>query len=346
MENEVTARFRAHLREMEEALPGIREDDPGEVFLLAALFRDGDFLMLEDPIRFVYLLNDTAESFLVPENVTMTGTFRQESEDPVSASLSREGGTNGRPFRYVLAVRQGDLYHGGTSFVLFFTGLHQENHFYRYGRLGHFWLKGDELLRQVQYKAELLRDKRAYLGVDSCTDEERKLAWLSEYPPLSGLFFPACDPEYLHLRDDPWDLNETAADVMEDLAGQLENPRILRALEKYHENSTRRAAGHVASLLRTNAFLPLILSLTKAFESAGSVYPERPYKEEDAKKRQALERKACRILKSHPGSLLFYEEPYLSWKDEVDFSAYVIEIRKGLYRIRTRVFPVSLSEEP
>lgn len=59
---------------------------------------------------------------------------------------------------------------------------------YNYGELGHFWVKGYENLRVMEYQIAILRDKYEYLGEKYCTEQERKLAMLRDFPPLNYLF--------------------------------------------------------------------------------------------------------------------------------------------------------------
>ena len=58
-------------------------------------------------------------------------------------------------------------------------------------------MKGYEYLRQLEYKIAILGDKWEYLGEDCCSEEEKKLASLREFPPLSYLFYPAASLAYV-----------------------------------------------------------------------------------------------------------------------------------------------------
>ena len=112
-----------------------------------------ELLFTEEKLRLVYLMNDAVESFLVFENARMTGQYREDYEGELEAELSV---TEEPEESYVLVVHQGE-----TVVTIFFEDLSEEVHLYDYGEIGHFWVKGAEYLRQIEYKiarsaAELL----------------------------------------------------------------------------------------------------------------------------------------------------------------------------------------------
>ena len=57
---------------------------------------------------------------------------------------------------------------------------------------------------QLEYKIAILGDKWEYLGEDCCSEEEKKLAVLREFPPLSYLFYPAASLAYVREKEEPW----------------------------------------------------------------------------------------------------------------------------------------------
>ena len=64
---------------------------------------------------------------------------------------------------------------GETVLTLFFEKMDLEVHLYEYAYTGHFWVKGYEYLRQLEYRLAILRDKYDYLGEEYCTEEEKRL---------------------------------------------------------------------------------------------------------------------------------------------------------------------------
>ena len=110
-------------------------------------------------IRLVYLMNDAVESFLVFHEARLTGEYRKEYEGELVSSLSEKEKDEIPGPRYVLVVHQGE-----TVVTVFFEALSLEVNCYDYGEVGHFWMKGWEYLRLLEYRLAILRDKRDYLG--------------------------------------------------------------------------------------------------------------------------------------------------------------------------------------
>ena len=82
-------------------------------------------------------------------------------------------------------------------FTIFFEDISEEVHLYDYGEIGHFWVKGAEYLRQIEYKIAIVRDKLDYLGAKYCNQTERKLAVLADFPPLNYCCYPAVSEQYV-----------------------------------------------------------------------------------------------------------------------------------------------------
>jgi hypothetical protein len=122
------------------------------------LFPDKD-VENQDEMRLVYLMNDAVESFLVFSGARMTGHYQKDYEGELDATLSQEDG------EYVLVVYQGE-----TVVTIFFQDLSLEMNLYNYGDIGHFWLKGYEYLRILEYRLAILSDKCEYLGEKATSD--------------------------------------------------------------------------------------------------------------------------------------------------------------------------------
>ena len=137
----------------------------------------------------------------------MCGTYQEKFDGELSAALATE--EDG----YVLAVHQ-----GMNAFTLFFTGMVLETHLFDYGHTGHFWVKGYEYLRQLEYRLAILHDKLEYLGEEFCSKEERQLASLAEFPPLNYCCYPAVPKKYRTVTEPDWRPSEAALQVMCELA--------------------------------------------------------------------------------------------------------------------------------
>lgn len=91
---------------------------------------------------------------------------------------------------------------------------------YEYAYTGHFWVKGYEYLRQLEYRLAILRDKYDYLGEEYCTEEEKRLAALVEFSPLNYCCYPAVPEKYIVPREDPWVPSEEAITYMKELSAE------------------------------------------------------------------------------------------------------------------------------
>ncbi len=158
-------------------------------------------------IRLVYLMNDAVESFLIFRDARLTGSYLENYEGPLKSSLSQEGD------EYILVVWQGE-----NVVTLFFRMLDLEVYLYNYGEIGHFWVPGYEYLRQLEYRIAIARDKLEYLGEEFCTEEERALVQLADFPPLNYCCYPAVPKQYIVPKEDPWKPSAAAFQVMEELA--------------------------------------------------------------------------------------------------------------------------------
>ena len=166
----------------------------------------------QQDISLVYLMNDAVESFLVFHNATITGEYQKEYEGEILAVLDK------KEEQYVLVVHQGD-----SVVTLFFDTLLQKNNLYNYGDVGHFWVKGYEYLRVLEYRLAILRDKCDYLDESCSTPEERRLASLVEFPPLNYCCYPAVPEKYIVPRENPWQPTEKAINLMLEIAKEAED---------------------------------------------------------------------------------------------------------------------------
>ena len=185
-------------------LAELLEQDQFELLLSKNRIKD---MHRKQDISLVYLMNDAVESFLVFHNATITGQYKSEYEGGLLAVLDK------KEEEYVLVVHQGD-----SVITLFFEDLLQQNNLYNYGDIGHFWVKGYEYLRLLEYRLAILRDKCDYLDIDCSTPEERKLAALVEFPPLNYCCYPAVPEKYIVPRQNPWQPSDEAIDLMIEIA--------------------------------------------------------------------------------------------------------------------------------
>lgn len=271
----------------------------------------------ETELRLVYLMNDAVESFLIFREAALTGHYLAEYEGALTWSISRDA------TRYVLVVRQGD-----NVVTLLFENLELEVHLYNYGEIAHFWVPGYEYLRQLEYRIAILRDKCEYLGLEYCTEEERKLAHLAYFPPLNYCCYPAVPEKYIVPIPDPWNPSEDALEVMEELARECGNKKLGRRLALYRKYPWPFLAKQIAAMLHRTDGADVIDLLTRRLQEAVRDYPRRSFgKEADNMVRhleQQAEERRQELASQGIRAEVLREEPFTTAQDNLEFHVYLM----------------------
>lgn len=304
------------------------------IVMLQELLEQNQFELITEEdkeMRLVYLMNDAVESFLVLCHATMTGEYDKDYDGVLSASLSHEDG------RYILVVHQGE-----SVVTIFFDELKLEVHLYDYGEIGHFWVKGYEYLRQLEYRIAILSDKYEYLGERYCTMLEGQLACLADFPPLNDCCYAAVPKQYIVPRKIPWMPTAEAMDVMQKLAEEAEDFKLLKMLKFYRRHPYHFLAKRIARKLHQNAHAKVIDLLTEKLKEAASGYPRRSYgAEQDAHFAQLIEagkKRQQELASQGKDSMLLREEPFTTAKDDLDFHVYLMIWKKGIRNRKVEVY--------
>ena len=264
-----------NIEEYKNCLDGLTKDMPEEFFKLAQIFE----LSVFEPIHMegkkdiyaAYLMNDAVESFLVLKNARMTGNYVRDYEGEFEGSVEKAD-RDLCEAEYILVVHQGQ-----NVFTVFFEDILLETQLYNYGELGHFWVKGYENLRVMEYQIAILRDKYEYLGEKYCTEYEGKLEMLRDFPPLNYLFYPAVPEKYIVPVDNPWEVTAEALAVMQELATEAGDEKLGKMLRRYEKNPDISNAKKIAGMLCRSSHLPVITLLGEKIREAASVYPDRDF---------------------------------------------------------------------
>lgn len=268
-------------------------------------------------IRLVYLMNDAVESFLVLREASLTGTYQPDFQGELAADLEQEGE------QYLLIVHQGE-----EVCTLFFQELVLETHLFDYGKTGHFWVKGYEYLRQLEYRIAILRDKKEYLGEEFCTEEERRLSALAEFPPLNFCCYPAVSETYLVPSYDWWQVSEEALGVMEELAEEAGDKSLERWLCLYKIFPYRGIAKKIAQLLHTVRHGSVTDLIAKKLSEEASIYEERQFGEAEKKLLRKGQLRKKELEYSGKKVELLKEEPFLYAKDSVEYKIHLMIWKK------------------
>ena len=286
-------------------------------------------------LRLIYLMNDAVESFLVLKNARMTGNYVRDYEGEFEGSLEKAD-RDLCEAEYILVVHQ-----GRNVFTVFFEDILLETHLYNYGELGHFWVKGYENLRVMEYQIAILRDKYEYLGEEYCTEQERKLAMLRDFPPLNYLFYPAVSEKYIVPVDNPWEVTAEALAVMQELAEEAGDEKLGKMLRRYGENSDISNARKIAEMLCRSSHLPVVILLGEKIREAASVYPDRDFGKEKnqylCKLLAEAERKRSELHQKNVQAIIYREEPFIYDCDSISFQVYLMIVRKGVWKQKIMV---------
>ena len=285
-------------------------------------------LLMEEPgsadLRLVYLMNDAVESFLILREARLTGSYIKDYQGPLKSSLSQEDG------QFVLVVWQGE-----NAVTIFFKDLDLEVHLYNYGEIGHFWVQGDEYLRQLEYRIAIARDKLEYLGEEFCTENERKLVQLADFPPLNYCCYPAVPEKYIVPKEDPWALTEEALQVMLEIAEEAGDRNLVKSLKHYGKHPGKTRAQYIAKLLHQGYHGATVDLLTEKIKKEASTYPNRSFGKEGDEKLGRLLDKAKHLQeelkKQGIRSDILREEPFTTAKDSLDFQVFLMLWKDGIF---------------
>ena len=286
-------------------------------------------------LRLIYLMNDAVESFLVLKNARMTGNYVRDYEGEFEGSLEKAD-RDLCEAEYILVVHQ-----GRNVFTVFFEDILLETHLYNYGELGHFWVKGYENLRVMEYQIAILRDKYEYLGEEYCTEQERKLAMLRDFPPLNYLFYPAVPEKYIVPVDNPWEVTAEALAVMQELAEEAGDEKLGKMLRRYEKNPDISNARKIAGMFCRSSHLPVVTLLGEKIREAASVYPDRDFGKEKnqylCKLLAEAERKRSELHQKNVQTIIYREEAFIYDCDSISFQVYLVTVRKGVWKQKIMV---------
>ena len=296
-----------------------------------------ELIFTEQDIRLVYLMNDAVESFLVFQNARMTGKYRDDYDGELEATLEKQGQ------KFVLIVHQGD-----TVVTLFFENLIQENHFYEYGTIAHFWVKKYEYLRQLEYRLAILRDKYDYLGEKSCNEKEKQLAQLVDFPPLNYCCYPAVPAKYIVPRENPWEPSEDALMVMEELAERAGDRFLKVVLKLYRKYSIPFLAKRIGNMLHRNRHSKVVDLIDREIQEASKKYPCRYFGRDIELKVQqtmnAVKERQNQLKEKGQQSVILREEPFTTAQDSIAYKLYLMIWKQGILNRKVVIeeYPVSL----
>ena len=184
-----------------------------------------------------YMMNDALECYFILKDCKMTGEYvtgiLHASDAPgdseefgnfacdkkLSVELIDDNTAQ------ALIIRQSS----GNVSTLWFQDITKELKCYRYHEIGHFWVKGQEHLRQLVYMIGTIYDKYSYMGESLCNEKELALLPLMEFAPFRywSPIHESLDEHYPDTID--------GFDSFKELCMEAGDSRLLKLTEKYEK---------------------------------------------------------------------------------------------------------------
>ena len=173
-----------------------------------------------------------------------------------------------------------------------------------------------------------MRDKYDYLGENYCTDIEKKLAQLADFPPLNDTCYPAVPEKYLVPRVNGWRPTKAAIDVMIELAGEVNDRSMIRNLKLYRKCHGRWMTRKIAGMLCQTIHQQLIVLISEKMQEGTRHYSKRIFDEKiedefNHRLKKAVKRQQ-KLIASGIRALVYREEPFTTAKDSLEFHVYLM----------------------
>lgn len=263
--------------------------------------------------RLVYLMNDAVESFICFENYTLNGEY--DSGYSGEFSIDIEKGESG----YIMIVRQ-----GSSVFTLSFSGVRSETYLFNYGATGHFWIKGHEKMRIIDYWLGLVREKMNILGDSFCNETEARLYNLAHFLPLR--FFHSVPEKYMIPNDYICESTPEAIDEFINICTESGSSKLVKPAGSYNDRKSKRMANLIDGKNGT-AFTDYLINM---IQKASAEYPDRKHAALHQDIVREAENYASEMRSRGYRALLFREEPFEMTDDTMDFSVTVLAEKQGI----------------
>lgn len=305
-----------------EYLDGLTKDMPEEFVKLAQVFElsvfEPVYMEGEDDIYAAYLMNDSVESYFVFENSIMTGEYKDIDCEQVAGIETLSDG-------YMLIVNQG----GENIFTIRFNKLGIKTTYFNYGSMGHFWVKGYEYLRQLEYQLADVRDKYRYLGSSSCTSKELIFMQLADFPPIKK-YKSVPEAYYVPYPDAVY---SEAVNYLIDMAVSVGDKRMAGMLKCYLNKPDIIKCNIIAAMFHRKAHSRFIDKLIMDVRNEADNYVNRTFNGDEEAQYRIVHNKALKALDRYKEAgyecLLYREEPFMYSKDSITYKEHILVFRNG-----------------
>ena len=166
---------------------------------------------------------------------------------------------------------------GENRFTIRFTNLHMQTTCFDYGCMGHFWVKGYEYLRQLEYQFADIRDKYRYLGKDFCTEQELIFMQLADFPPIKK-FRSVPEQYYVPYPDSVY---PEAVRYLIETAENVGDKKMSAKLEHYQRKPTAFQCNVLARMFQKKAHSRFVDKIIADMRAISAGYPQRTFKEQE-----------------------------------------------------------------
>ena len=288
-----------------EYLDGLTRDMPEEFVKLAQVFELSVFEPIymegESDIYAAYLMNDSVESYFVFEQSVMTGEYKDIECDQIAGIEKLEDG-------YMLIVNQD----GENIFTIRFSNLSMKTNYFNYGCMGHFWVKGYEYLRQLEYQLADVRDKYRYLGSSACTKKEIIFMQLADFPPIKK-YKSVPDAYYVPYPDA---IYSEAVDYLVETAESVGDKRMAGMLQSYMKKPDTFKCNIIAAMLHRKAHSRFIDKIIMDVRNEADKYVNRQFDSDEEAQYEKVHKKALNAMnmyKKEGYECLLYIKPAHSY---------------------------------
>lgn len=314
-----------------EYLDGLTNDMPEEFMKLAQVFELNVFEPVymdgEKDVHAAYLMNDSVESYFVFEHSVMTGQYK-------NIECEQLAGIEKTPKGYMLIVNQG----GENIFTISFDRLGMKSAYFNYGCLGHFWVKGYEYLRQLEYQLADVRDKYRYLGDTSCTRLERVFMQLADFPPIKK-YKSVPDKYYVPYPDA---IYPEAVEYLIETAESVGDKHMSRLLYSYLKKPDILKCNIIAAMFHRRTHSSFIDKIIKDVRKEADKYVNRRFSTDEERQYQQVHKRAVKAMNSYKAAgyecLLYREEPFMYSKDSITYKEHVLVFRNGLFNRKCYIY--------
>jgi hypothetical protein len=212
-----------------------------------------------------YTMNDAIESVIIYKNAIVSGEFINDYEDGVATDISWDSDK----VKYIMRIRQKNE----NVCIIWFDDIVIRDRLYQYHNIGHYWVDGEEYLRQITYRIGLINDKYQVFGDKYCNELELELLPLMEFAPLQS---------YIYVN---WGVKEKfnstlqGIEAFESLVSCVNDTELLRKLGKYKKRQSGYRQKRIADMLRQDKHQEAVRLLEEKIIKASKGYAMRSFGE-------------------------------------------------------------------